>query len=99
MTDDVLLKLDEVLSVLKLAFADEIGKARSAMMRDPVNRAILESLEDGWLGSGDLQRRVSAATDVSDRTVRDRLGELAARGAIRSRGGGRSLEYSRTGVI
>jgi hypothetical protein len=99
MTEEILLKLDEVLSVLKLAFADEIGLARSAILKDPVNRAILESLADGWRGSGDLQRHVSRAAAVTERTVRDRLRDLAATGAIRSRGGGRSLEYSTTGVI
>src|SRR4051812_48055239 len=99
MSDDVVAKLDDIIGLLKLAFAREIDSARLAMLSDAVNRAVLEALEDGWLGSGELQRRVATVAKVTERTVRDRLSDLAAKGAVRSRGSGRALEYSRSNIL
>jgi len=98
-SEEVLIRLDDILSVLKVGFAADISKLRGAVRADPVGSAILDALEDGWIGSGALQRVVATSQKVSERTVRARLADLHDAGAIRSRGRGAATEYSLTGIL
>jgi DNA-binding HxlR family transcriptional regulator len=91
--------LENVVSLLKIGFASQIRNVRETIAGDTVSNAILEELEGGWRASGDLQRRVAAAMKVSKRTVRQRLGDLVALGAVRSRGKAAATEYSLSGLI
>lgn len=94
-------RIDDIISLLKIGFAREIDDTRSVIRSDVTNMAIIDALEsaDDWVPSGELQRMVAKAAAVSERTVRARLADLDGRGALRSRGGGRSTEYRLTGLI
>jgi DNA-binding HxlR family transcriptional regulator len=98
-SDEVLLRLDDIVSLLKVGFASEITDLRNSVRGDPVNLAILEALDEGWLASGDLQRAIATSQNISPRTVRVRLADLLGAGAIRSRGRGTATEYGLTGIL
>jgi DNA-binding transcriptional ArsR family regulator len=98
-SDETLHRLDDMIALLKVGFSREIESVRQALGNDLVNKAIIEALSDGWMASGDLQRQISASTKVTERTVRQRLADLTALGVLRSRGAGRSTEYSLSGIL
>jgi hypothetical protein len=96
--DEVAQRLDTLIAILKLAHRDDIAKARTSVRANTVNAAILDLAND-WTPSGKLQAAVAKRTGKTDRTVRDRLGELAAQGLIEQRGGGPTTAYRSTGLI
>lgn len=100
-TEALLARLDSMVAILKIGFASELGSIRKEVHAEKVGAAILTLLEDsdGWVGSGEIQRTVSKSATVAERTVRARLADLLALGVLRSRGGGRSTEYSLSGLI
>jgi len=91
-------RLDDILSVLKIAFAGEIATTRTRLRQDSVIAALLEETAEDWQLSGELQRRVAQSTKTSERTVRDRIAELHALGALRGKGAGRQTQYKSTGI-
>ena len=98
-TDDVVERLDLMVATLKLAYASEIEKVRERLRTDAASAAILDESSEAWVKSGDLQKKVVASSGVNARTVRRRLQELLALGAIRQQGSGALVAYRSTGLI
>ncbi len=97
---EVLDRLDDIIALLNLAFADPIGKAREAILKDKINAAILEALATGPLGSGELIEKVKQASGQAERTVQTRLLSLTAQHAIEKLGTtGKTVSYRATGLF
>ena len=98
MSDQVLDRLDRLIAIVSLAFANEIDAARERIRANPVSASILDSASD-WTAAGELQRQVAEQTGMSARSVRAKLTELVSVGAVDIRGGGPSTAYKTTGLI
>jgi hypothetical protein len=92
-------RLDRIIGLLELAFAQAIGDARRQVRGDPLNAAILEACGADWVPSGPLQATVSKAVGVSARTVQRRIADLVSRRALETRGATSATEYRATGLI
>lgn len=92
-------KLDTIIALLQLAYRDQIEKARSEILADPVSSAILEATTDQQVEAGTLQDQVAAATKQSKRTIQRRLAALVAQRVIVQSGSGPHVRYRRTDVI
>lgn len=92
-------RLDLMIATLKLAHAQEIGNERNRIREDSASAAILDATAEEAVKSGDLQKRVVASAGVNARTVRRRLQELVAMGALRQIGSGAATAYRNTGLI
>jgi DNA-binding HxlR family transcriptional regulator len=97
--EEIIRRLDRLIAIMLLANRDAIESAKAAVRQDRVSAEILDQASEGWIRSGDLQKRVSAATQASTRTVRNRLQDLAAQQAIEQRGAGPATEYRSTGLL
>lgn len=97
--DQVVERLDKMLALLRLAFADRIQVARDEVVSNPVNRAILERTTEGWVGAGDLTREVMKASGQSNSGVRGRIAALVDSEILTKRGAGPKTEYRSTGLI
>ena len=91
-------KLDQLIRITKLANWNAIAAAATEVRTDRIKAAILDATAD-WVRSGRMQTAVAKKTKSSTRTVRDRIGELVAMGALETRGGGPTLEYKASGLI
>ena len=97
---DVLDRLDDIIALLNLAFAEPIGKAREAILKDKTNAAILEALAVGPLASSDLMEKVKLASGQAERTIQMRLLSLAAQHAIEKLGTtGKTVSYRAAGLF
>lgn len=97
--EDLVERLDLMVATLKLAHASEIEKVRQRVRGDKASAAILDETENDWVKSGDLQKKVTAASGTPERTVRRRLQELVSLGALRQRGAGPVVAYRSTGLL
>ena len=91
-------KLDQLISITKLANWSAIAASQAEVRSDGINAAILDASTD-WVRSGKMQEAVAKKTKSSTRTVRDRIGDLVTMGALETRGGGPSTEYKANGLI
>jgi hypothetical protein len=98
MSDQVVERLDRLISLVSLAFAAEIEKARSQVRANPVSASVLDLASD-WIGGGQLQKAVAAKTGKGQSTVRAKVPDLVAIGALVVRGSGPATEYKATGLI
>ncbi len=96
--EELLRRLNLIQATLALAFEPQLAVAREAIRSDDVKAAILDEAED-WIGSSDLQRKVSTKTKKGERVVRDRFASLVGQCALEERGSERRKEYRRTGLI
>jgi transcription initiation factor IIE alpha subunit len=96
--EDVVERLDKIAAILQMGFAPQLDAARKEIRGDEISAAILEATAE-WTKSGVVQEAVANQTEKSTRTVRDTLAKLSDRGIITARGGGRNLEYQRTGLV
>ena len=96
---DVIKRLDTMISILQLAYTDEIQSARTRIRSDVVNAAVLEAAEADFIGAGKLKTDIARATGQSAKTVQRRIGELVALGALEKEGSGPSVSYKATGLI
>jgi DNA-binding transcriptional ArsR family regulator len=92
-------KLDTIIGLLNLAFAEPIQRARDAVMRDPVKAAVIDAIGSGPMDAGALQSAVRTATGQSDRTVSRRLAELLAQGMVMRSGTGPKGQYRLSGLM
>jgi hypothetical protein len=97
--EEVLDRLDRIIALLEVGFAQQIDRARSELRSDPVVAAVLELIADRWISSGELKRTVGQSVKVSEKTVQRSLAMLAGRGAIRGRGAGAGLSYRSAGIL
>ncbi len=97
--DGVLERLDRIATLLRVAFSEQIERARSEVRNDPVAAAVLDLIQEGWVASGEIKRTVSKSAKVSEKTVQRSLATLLGRGAIRGRGTGVNLSYRSAGIL
>jgi len=98
MTTEIVEKLDQIATILRLAHRDAIDRTREAIRSDKVNAAILDGSVQ-WVRAGKLQTAVATKAKTSERTVRDRIADLIADGLLDKRGGGPTTEYKASGLI
>lgn len=96
---EVIERLDTIIALMNLAFAEQIELARSQLMNDPVSAAILDSLATGPVSAGDLKERAAKASGQSERTVLRRVASLVAQRAIEQQGSGPRTTYRTTGLF
>ena len=96
--DEILERLDRIQATLALAFAPQLREARENIRADDISAAILDLTED-WIASTDLQEAVAKKTSKSTRSVRDRIPELLAQGAIKARRTERRMEFRKSGLL
>ena len=97
--DGIIKRLDTVISILQLAYRDEIVAARTEIRSDLANAAIMEIADGDFVGAGDLKKRVIAKGGVSKATVSRRILELVSLGALEKQGAGTATCYKTTGLI
>jgi hypothetical protein len=91
-------RLDSIISILQLAYDDEIQRARSRIRTDDASRDILDAAANDYVAAGELKRKVAKSSGDSERTVSRRIGELVALGALEKRPSGQAA-YRATGLI
>lgn len=96
--DEIVSRLDTIIAITKLANREALDAARTEILADDVNRAILSSASK-WVPAGTLQKTVARKTGASTRTVRDRLADLLAGGLLEKAGGGPTTTYKATGLV
>jgi DNA-binding HxlR family transcriptional regulator len=92
-------KLDTIIGLMNLAFAEPIQRARAAVLADRVNAAIIEELDTGATDAGALKATVKAATGQSERTILNRLSDLVAQGMVVRVGTGAKVQYRLSGLF
>jgi hypothetical protein len=97
--DEVLERLDRLITLMTIGFADAIQRVRTEVEEDPVAGAILVAAADDWVASGDLQRLVATKAKVSERTVQRSLQVLSVRGLLLTKGSGRLTSYRSSGIV
>lgn len=99
-TDEAIIeRLDLLVAAFKLAYAPQISEAREQVRRDPVAASILDTAAEDWIAAGELQEATAKACGVTTRTVRKKLQDLVALGALRQEGWARSSQYRSTGLL
>jgi hypothetical protein len=97
--EEILRRLDTLISILRLAHADEIEHARTRILSDPVNAAVLKATSGGkFVASGDLKAKVVKSTKQSEKTVQRRVLDLVEIGALELRPTGHAA-YRSTGLL
>lgn len=97
MADEAILaELRRLSALIELAFRNELEAGRAALLADPLNRAIFKATKTKWVGSGEIQRRI---TNAGNSTIRERLSELADQGLLDRRGDGPAREFRSKGLI
>jgi hypothetical protein len=91
-------QLDLIISILQLAYDDEIQRARTRIRTDDASRAILDATANDYVSAGELKRKAARSSGDSERTVSRRIGELVALGALERRPTGQPA-YRATGLI
>jgi hypothetical protein len=97
--EDVLDRLDRLITLLSIGFAEQVERVRTELRADPVSSAILDRVRDDWIGSGEVKRVVSRSTKVSEKAVQRSLAAMVARGLIRVHGSGATTSYRSAGVL
>jgi DNA-binding HxlR family transcriptional regulator len=92
-------KLDTIIGLINLAFAEPIQRARATVLADPVTAAIIEALGAGPPDAGAVQAAVKAATGQSERTIVRRLSDLVAQGMVVRAGAGAKVQYRLSGLL
>jgi len=96
--DEIAKRLDKILSILQLAYRDEIERAQATIRSDKVNAAILDGAKN-WTPAGKLTKAVKAKTNQSSATINRRIADLLGVGVLEKQGGGPTTEYRSTGLI
>jgi 2-methylaconitate cis-trans-isomerase PrpF len=96
---EVLERLDRLITLMGIGFADAIERVRTEVQEDPVAGAILAAAAEDWVASGELQGLVVAKAKVSERTVQRSLHTLSQRGLLLTKGSGRLTSYRSSGIV
>jgi predicted HTH transcriptional regulator len=98
--EDILNRLDTIISLLKLAHRERLAEVREELAADDVSAAILEATAgDQPVSAGSLKNKVMKATGESESTVKRRIAGLVAMDALSKQGGGPTTAYKSTGLI
>jgi hypothetical protein len=96
--DELSRKLDNVIAILRIAYAEELTAARTSVYSDPVARAVLEATQRDFVAAGVLKSQIAGSTKQSAKTVQRRIQELVDMGALETRPTG-SAAYRATGLL
>jgi hypothetical protein len=96
--DEVIERLDKLILLFQLAFADSIDATRRSIRMDPVKAAILDSTSTGWTPSATTRAAIKKL-GTSESTFKNKVSELLAAGLLERRGATTSVEYRSRGVI
>ena len=96
---DVIDRLDRLITLMRIGFADSIDRVRQELALDLVATAILDRTKGDWVATGELQRSVSKSMNVSARTVLRSLTALVERGLLLSRGSGKATSFLSSGIL
>lgn len=93
-------QLDTIIALLKIGFAGEVEALRNRLSQDAIMRELLEAAAapDGVTATA-LVDAVVSKTSAGRSTVRQRLADLGALGALRGSRAGTSIRYRSTGVL
>lgn len=97
-TDELVDRLDRLISLFTIAFADQIGAAKAVVRSDPVSRSILEACDSAWTPAQSLHD-AAAEAGASPRTATRRISELVTMGALVRQGATHTSSYRLTGVL
>lgn len=92
-------RLDTIIALINLAFAESIERAKQELMTDPVATAVVDALSGGPLSAGDLKQRAADSCGQSERTVSRRISSLTAQKVIEQSGSGPRSIYRATGLF
>lgn len=95
--DPVVERLDRLIALVSLAFADEISRARTTARSDEVNDAVLNACAEGWTPAKVVAAAATKA-GASPSTMKRRIAELIGVGALKRRGATSTVEYRATGI-
>jgi hypothetical protein len=95
---EVIKRLDTIISILQLAHSAEIQQARDRHLADPATEAVLDAAATDFVAAGELKRKAAKSSGDSERTVSRRIGELLVLGALEKRPTGQPA-YRATGLI
>jgi DNA-binding transcriptional ArsR family regulator len=91
-------KLDILISISRVAYAEELrGKARE-VHGDPVATSILELVAEPK-AYGDLSKMVAQNTGAAEITVKRKIADLKDSGLLRVRKVGRDAYYENSGLL
>jgi hypothetical protein len=96
--DELLRKLDLLIALTRVGVRDALARESHALERDAVSTALLRHTDD-WHAAGELKTVVMKATGQSEPTVKRRIAELVARGALLRKGAGRTISYRSSGLF
>jgi hypothetical protein len=91
-------KLDLLIALTRVGVRQPLEAELKEIESDPVSKAILQRTRDD-IAAGPLKTAVMKATKQSEPTVKRRLGELVARGALSRAGAGGKVTYRNTGLF
>ncbi len=92
-------RLDAIISLLKLAHRESLAAVRQELEGEDVPAAILRATANGPVKAGPLKTKVIKETKQSESTVKRRIADLVAMGAIVKEGGGSNVTYRSTGLF
>lgn len=91
-------KLDLLIALTRVGVRRELEAQGTEIRKDPVSSAILDkSRED--ISAGDLKKAVLRAARQSEPTVKRRIADLVALGALSRDGAGSRVTYRNTGLF
>ncbi len=91
-------KLDLLIALTRVGVREQLEAELAELKGDPVSSTILKNAAEE-IAAGKLKTVVMKATGQSEPTVKRRLAELVARGAISRDGAGGSITYRSTGLF
>ena len=98
-TDAVVDRLDQLILLFRVAFAEQINAFGEDLRADPVTGVILDQISGGAAASGEIKRTAAKVAGVSEKTVQRALARLVERGVVRADGKGTATTYRSTGVL
>ena len=91
-------RLDQILSLLKIANKKALDEARSALQSDKTAAKILELCAQP-ISYMELAKQVAAQTGVAEVTVKRRISELKDSGVLLSERQGKEVLYVESGLV
>ena len=95
--EDVVDRLDQLITLWKIANIDIIRKVREQNKKDKVLKRIIK-LADGTREYGALADEVAKETGKTSRTVKEKIAYLVEKGAIKGVRKGHKVYYEKTGL-
>lgn len=91
-------KLDLLIALTRVGVRQQLEAELKEIESDPVSKTILKQSHEE-IAAGQLKTAVMKATKQSEPTVKRRLAELVARGALARAGAGGKVTYRNTGLF